>query len=140
VRSLCRLEVFGDAALVDRASRVCGVDVGRTAIADVPLSNGRIGTNYIDRESVSVPLKQGKTVIGRPAMGKKLGAPIFSMVVPLRDATGKVTARAWAEAVVQRTPQALHPDAAGLDPDDLPVRGAIDKFGIDPEKPNPVTV
>jgi diguanylate cyclase (GGDEF)-like protein/PAS domain S-box-containing protein len=61
-----------------------------TAIADVPLSTGRIGTNYLDRESVSVPLKTGKTVIGRPAMGKKLGAPIFSIVAPIRDAAGEV--------------------------------------------------
>jgi diguanylate cyclase (GGDEF)-like protein/PAS domain S-box-containing protein len=61
-----------------------------TAIADVPLSTGRIGTNYLDRESVSGPLKNGKTVIGRPAMGKKLGAPIFSIVAPIRDATGSV--------------------------------------------------
>jgi len=61
-----------------------------TAIADVPLAVGRIGTNYIDRESVAIPLKEGKTVIGRPAMGKKLEAPIFSMVVPIRDAQGKV--------------------------------------------------
>ena len=60
------------------------------AIADVPLTSGRIGTNYIDRESVSGPLKTGKTVIGRPAMGKKLGAPIFSIVTPLRDAAGAV--------------------------------------------------
>ena len=61
-----------------------------TAIADVPLSAGRIGTNYIDRESVSIPLKEGKTLIGRPAMGKKLGAPIFSIVAPILDDTGKV--------------------------------------------------
>jgi PAS domain S-box-containing protein/hemerythrin-like metal-binding protein len=61
-----------------------------TAIADIPLSASRIGTNYMDRESVSIPLKEGKTVIGRPAMGKKLGAPIFSMVAPIRDAQNKV--------------------------------------------------
>ena len=61
-----------------------------TAIADVPLSAGRIGTNYMDRESVSIPLKEGKTLIGKPAMGKKLEAPIFSMVAPIRDAPGKV--------------------------------------------------
>ena len=60
------------------------------AIADVPLSTGRIGTNYLDRESVSVPLKTGQSVIGRPAMGKKLGAPIFSIVTPIRDASGAV--------------------------------------------------
>ncbi|MEI7431282.1 MAG: PAS domain S-box protein, partial [Betaproteobacteria bacterium] len=67
---------------------ITGID--GTAIADVPLSAGRVGINYIDRESVSIPLKEGKTVIGRPAMGKALGAPIFSMVAPIRDAQGKV--------------------------------------------------
>ena len=61
-----------------------------TAIADVPLSAGRIGTNYIDRESVSVPLKEGKTRIGQPAMGKKLGAPIFSIVAPILNSSGQV--------------------------------------------------
>ena len=32
------------------------------------------------------------------------------------DATGKIQARAWCEAVVQRTPQPLDPDASGLNP------------------------
>ncbi|MBB1073230.1 EAL domain-containing protein [Rhodoferax sp. 4810] len=61
-----------------------------TAMADVPQSAGRIGTNYIDRESVSIPLKEGKTVIGRPAMGKKLGAPIFSITAPILDSRDHV--------------------------------------------------
>ncbi|MBK6998427.1 MAG: EAL domain-containing protein [Rhodoferax sp.] len=61
-----------------------------TVIADVPLSSGRIGTNYMDRESVSIPLKEVKTVIGRPAMGKKLGAPIFSITAPIFDGKGQV--------------------------------------------------
>jgi diguanylate cyclase (GGDEF)-like protein/PAS domain S-box-containing protein len=69
---------------------VFATDTQGTAIADVPLSAGRIGTNYLDRESVSVPLKEGKTVIGRPAMGKKLGAPIFSIVAPIRNDAGVV--------------------------------------------------
>ena len=61
-----------------------------TAIADVPLSAGRIGTNYMDRENVSISLREGKPVIGRPVMGKKLGAPVFSISAPIRDAQGKV--------------------------------------------------
>ena len=69
---------------------VFATDADGTAIADVPLSTGRIGTNYLDRESVSGPLKTGKTVIGRPGLGKKLGAPIFSIVAPIRDAAGSV--------------------------------------------------
>jgi len=69
---------------------IFATDANGTAIADVPLSVGRIGTNYLDRESVAVPLKTGQTVIGRPAMGKKLGAPIFSIVTPLRHTSGAV--------------------------------------------------
>ncbi len=65
-------------------------DVHGTAIADVPLSAGRIGVNYIDRDSVSIPLRQNKTIIGRPAMGKKLNAPIFSIVVPIHGRQSRV--------------------------------------------------
>lgn len=35
VRSLCRLVVYGDGTLIERAARVCGVDLRRTAIAEV---------------------------------------------------------------------------------------------------------
>ncbi|MBV5299781.1 MAG: PAS domain-containing protein [Rhodoferax sp.] len=61
-----------------------------TAIADVPRSSGRMGINYIDRDNVAVTLKQGKAVIGQPIMGKKLGAPVFSLTAPIVDGKGKV--------------------------------------------------
>jgi PAS domain S-box-containing protein len=62
-----------------------------TAVADAPRSTGRVGTNYMDRETVSGPLKDGKSMIGKPAMGKKLKAPIFSMSAPIRDRQGQIT-------------------------------------------------
>ena len=62
-----------------------------TAVADLPISTGRNGTNYLDRETVFIPLKEGKTVIGRPAIGKKLGAPIFSISAPIFDSKGQVS-------------------------------------------------
>lgn len=34
------------------------------------------------------------------------------------DAAGKITARAWCEAVVQRVPQPIEPDASGINPED----------------------
>ncbi|MEI7429800.1 MAG: EAL domain-containing protein [Betaproteobacteria bacterium] len=67
---------------------VTGID-GR-AIADVPLSTGRIGNNYLDRSSIFIPLKEGKSMIGKPAMGKSLMAPIISLSVPIKDAKDNV--------------------------------------------------
>ncbi len=61
-----------------------------TAVADYPVVPGRVGTNYMDRESISVPLREGRSVIGKPNLGKTLKAPIFSIVVPVRDEQGKV--------------------------------------------------
>jgi PAS domain S-box-containing protein len=61
-----------------------------TAMAEVPLTAGRIGTNYMDIDTVAAALKEGKASIGRPVMGKKLRAPVFGMTVPIRDAQGSV--------------------------------------------------
>jgi PAS domain S-box-containing protein len=65
-----------------------GVD--GTAIADFPVVPGRVGTNYFERESIAVPLKDGKSIIGRPAMGKTLKDPVFSIAVPIRNKQGSV--------------------------------------------------
>ena len=61
-----------------------------TAIADSLPATGRIGVNYMDVDTVATALKEGKSNIGKPIMGKKLGAPVFGMTVPIRDAHGKV--------------------------------------------------
>lgn len=60
-----------------------------TAVADVPREAGRIGVNDLDRNVVAIPLREGRTTVGRPALGKKLGAPVFSIATPLRDAQGR---------------------------------------------------
>ena len=61
-----------------------------TVIADVPLSTGRIGVNFMDVDAIAATLKNGKSAIGRPLMGKTLHAPVFGMTVPIRDAQGIV--------------------------------------------------
>ena len=68
---------------------VHGID--GTAIADVPLAAGRIGVNYMDIAVVAVALKEGRSTVGAPVMGKRLGVPVFGMAVPIRDAQGQVT-------------------------------------------------
>ena len=66
----------------------CGLD--GSAIADVPRTAGRIGINYMDIDTIAAALKEGKSTVGRPVMGKKLQAPLFGMTVPVRDAQGTV--------------------------------------------------
>jgi hypothetical protein len=65
-------------------------DLKGTAIADVSDSANRIGVNYMERDFITATLKEGKSAIGRPVMGKQLKAPVFVMSAPVRDAQGKV--------------------------------------------------
>jgi hypothetical protein len=57
-----------------------------TATASVPLSLGRAGVNYIDRDHVARALQQGEASISELVIGKRLNAPVFSMAVPIHDA------------------------------------------------------
>ena len=60
------------------------------AIASIPISVGRVGLSYADRDFIVAALRDGKSVIGRPVIGKQLNSPIFVMAVPIRDTQGKV--------------------------------------------------
>jgi diguanylate cyclase (GGDEF)-like protein/PAS domain S-box-containing protein len=61
-----------------------------TAIADVPLSAQRLGVNYMDRDFIAAVLKDGKSTVGRPLMGKQLQAPLFAISVAVRNTQGVV--------------------------------------------------
>ena len=60
------------------------------AIAESPLSPERIGVNYLDRDYLIGALKDGKSTIGQPVIGKTKKAPIILMAVPVRDRQGKI--------------------------------------------------
>ena len=60
------------------------------AIADQPLPSARTGLSYMADEWNSTALKEGKSVLGRPIVGKVLGMPVFAMTTPIRDPHGKV--------------------------------------------------
>ena len=49
-----------------------------TTVADFPLSTGRVGLNYIDRDYVAAALKEGKSSIGKPIIGRALRTPVAS--------------------------------------------------------------
>ena len=62
------------------------------AIADAPqvAGAGRIGVNYRDMDHVAAALKEGKSTIGRPVMGRTLKMPVIGMSVPVRNTQGQV--------------------------------------------------
>ena len=61
-----------------------------TAVAESPVSTGRIGTNYMDIDIISAALKEGKSTIGRPFIDRKMAVPVFAVAVPVRDGQGSV--------------------------------------------------
>jgi PAS domain-containing protein len=67
---------------------VTGVD--GVALASVPVSLGRVGKSYLDRDFITSTLSEGRPIIGKPVIGKVLGVPLFAMSVPIRDTQNKV--------------------------------------------------
>ncbi|MBP9904362.1 MAG: EAL domain-containing protein [Rhodoferax sp.] len=61
-----------------------------TAIADIPRSAQRIGTNYLHVDVIATALQQGKASVSRPMQGRKLLTPVVAMAVPIRGPTGQV--------------------------------------------------
>ena len=74
--------------LFNAGTFITGMD--GSVIASVPLSAGRVGVNYMDRDYIGAALRQGKTIIGRPVIGRMSHAPGFGIAVPIHDAQGKV--------------------------------------------------
>ena len=61
-----------------------------TIIADFPVLAGRRGLNYMDTDVIAAALKEGRSSVGKPIIGKTLKSPVFGMAVPIRDAQGKI--------------------------------------------------
>ena len=75
-------------SLFNAGTFVTGID--GMAIASTPLSLGRAGANYSDRDYITAALKEGRATVGRPVIGKHQKTPVFSMATPVRDAQGVV--------------------------------------------------
>ena len=65
-------------------------DASGTAIGDFPRSAGRLGVNYMDRESVSRAIREGKSNIGIPGIGKAQKVPVLVLAVPIRDSEDRI--------------------------------------------------
>ena len=58
-------------------------------IADNPIASGRLGLNYAGRDYI-VSVMKGKETISKPFFGKSLAAPLFVVLVPIRDGRDSV--------------------------------------------------
>lgn len=67
---------------------VTGVD--GVAIASVPASLGRVGVNYLDRDFIATAIREGRSSVGKPVIGKMTHKPILTITVPIRGASGSV--------------------------------------------------
>lgn len=65
-------------------------DTQGTVIAFVPLATGRIGVNFMERDHVAGALKEGRTSVGQPTIGKITGIPVIAMAAPIRDPLGNI--------------------------------------------------
>jgi len=65
-------------------------DATGTGIADVSPAAKRIGLNFMDRGYMVAAIKQGRSSVSQPIMGKVTKAPSFGMATPILDPQGKV--------------------------------------------------
>jgi diguanylate cyclase (GGDEF)-like protein/PAS domain S-box-containing protein len=66
-------------------------DLQGTAVASVPVSANRLGINYIDRAHIANAIREGRTSIGEPVIGRALHSPVLGMAVPVRDRQGEIS-------------------------------------------------
>lgn len=74
--------MFNGGAFVTRADG--------TATASFPLSANRSGVNFMERDHIAAAIREGKTSVSKPVLGKMLHVPVVSIATPIRDASGKV--------------------------------------------------
>jgi diguanylate cyclase (GGDEF)-like protein/PAS domain S-box-containing protein len=65
-------------------------DIRGVAIASLPVSVERIGVSFAERDYFQQAVQEGRSIVGKPVIGKKLNVPVVGMATPLRDARGAV--------------------------------------------------
>ena len=117
-------------AAIDRAGINSGFDESYPLNNEASLTNYQHPDNIRDATRIEQTLKPASKAWGAPGfltqgdvlqvLAPALGARSDSFVIRAYGeslaADGKVQARAWCEAVVQRTPVPVSPDASGLNP------------------------
>jgi type II secretory pathway pseudopilin PulG len=126
-------------AAIDRANLNAAFDQAYRLENGRPLGDYQHPDNIRDATRVDQRLKPASKAWGAPGyltqadllqvLGPALSARSDSFVIrtygEAKNASGEITARAWCEAVVQRTPDPIAPDSEGLDPDRSRPEGAF---------------
>lgn len=72
----------------------------RTAYS--PYEERRFGVNLMDRDYINTPLKEGKTTIGRPIIGRTEHQPVVVMGAPIRDSDGSIVGVLHGSVIMSR--------------------------------------
>ena len=117
----------GKSGAMDFGDRICTQETVTNKFADTPADKEYNSTIYYDMNQDAAPGPRGRTSTGIPgwlmqgdvlqSIGSVLTARSDTFVIrsygEARDASGKVAAKAWCEAVVQRVPDYLDGAATG---------------------------
>ena len=68
-------------AMFNGGTFVVGMD--GVAIASLPHGIPRVGVSYLDRDCIIAALREGRSTVGKPVIGKMMHAPIVMTVVPI---------------------------------------------------------
>ena len=126
-------------AAIDRANLNAAFDQVYRLKNETQLGNYKHPDNINDATRIEQRLKPRSKAWGAPGyltqadllqvIGPVLSARSDSFVIraygEVKNSTGDITARAWCEAIVQRTPEPIAPDNTGLNPDLSQPEGAF---------------
>jgi hypothetical protein len=126
-------------AAIDRANLNSAFDQAYRLKNETQLGNYKHPDNINDATRIEQRLKPRSKAWGAPGyltqadllqvIGPVLSARSDSFVIraygEVKNASGDITARAWCEAIVQRTPEPIAPDNTGLNPDLSQPEGAF---------------
>ncbi len=61
-----------------------------TVIASIPASAERMGLNFMERDEIAIAIKDGKSTVSKPVIGKTHPSPVVSMAAAVRDDNGTI--------------------------------------------------
>ncbi len=77
--------------LLDLFNAGCYItDLRGQPLADMPAPPQRLGIDFADRDYIAAALREGRSSVGRPVIGRKLGTPVLAMGTPIKASDARI--------------------------------------------------